>query len=122
MEISSTIPIFRIFDKEKALEFYEGWLGFKVMWEHRYGDDFPVYIEVALGHLTLHLSEHHGDCSPGAKVFVNCKGLTAYNKILIDKKYKYNRPGVEKAPWGDALIMEVTDPFGNKILFCESNE
>ncbi|MGG2478234.1 glyoxalase superfamily protein, partial [Rhizobium sp. BR5] len=27
------------------------------------------------------------------------------------------KPGVEELPWGD--VMEVTDPFGNRIRFCE---
>jgi hypothetical protein len=30
------------------------------------------------------------------------------------------RPGVEKAPWG-ARVMEVIDPFGNRIRFNEDD-
>jgi hypothetical protein len=30
------IPIFRIFDVAKAKEFYVGFLGFQVDWEHRF--------------------------------------------------------------------------------------
>lgn len=37
------IPILRIFDVEKAKEFYMGFLGFTMDWDHRYGPDFPVY-------------------------------------------------------------------------------
>lgn len=38
-----TAPIVRIFDVAKAHEFYLGYLGFAVDWEHRYGDNFPLY-------------------------------------------------------------------------------
>lgn len=34
-----TAPIMRIFDVAKAHEFYLGFLGFTVDWEHRYGDN-----------------------------------------------------------------------------------
>jgi Glyoxalase superfamily protein len=39
----------------------------------------------------------------------------------MDKKYKYNRPGLENPPWG-GISMEVVDPFQNKLLFNESTE
>jgi catechol 2,3-dioxygenase-like lactoylglutathione lyase family enzyme len=32
------IPIFRIFDVAKAKEFYVGFLGFQVDWEHRFDE------------------------------------------------------------------------------------
>jgi hypothetical protein len=55
------VPIVRIFDVAKAHEFYLGFLGFRVDWEHRYGADFPLYTQVSRGGLRLHLSEHAGD-------------------------------------------------------------
>ncbi|MBN8570923.1 MAG: VOC family protein [Ignavibacteria bacterium] len=110
-------PIFRIFDYNKAVEFYVDFLGFKIDWENR-GDDgkAPVYMQVSRGDVTLHLSEHHGDASPGSNIFVEYKDVMEYNKELVDKKYKYNRPGVDEMPWG-ALEMKVHDPFGNRISF-----
>ena len=42
-----TIPILRIFDVEKAKEFYGGYLGFRVDWEHRFPDVAPVYMQVS---------------------------------------------------------------------------
>lgn len=114
------IPIFRIFDYPKALEFYVDWLGFTVDWEHRYDENAPVYLRVSRGDLVLHLSEHHGDCTPGAKAFVEFAGLREYHAELIGKQYNYNCPGLEDAFWG-ALTMEVVDPFGNKLLFSEAH-
>jgi catechol 2,3-dioxygenase-like lactoylglutathione lyase family enzyme len=59
-----TIPILRIFSVEKAKEFYCGFLGFSVDWEHTFEPGLPVYMQVSRGDLRLHLSEHHGDGSP----------------------------------------------------------
>ena len=50
------VPIIRIFDVPKAHEFYLGFLGFSVDWEHRFGDDFPLYTQVSRAGLALHLS------------------------------------------------------------------
>ena len=113
------IPIFRIFDEAKAREFYIDWLGFKVDWEHRFEDNTPLYMQVSRGDITLHLSEHHGDACPGSKAFIVFEGLPEYHRELIEKKYKYNRPGLEIAPW-NARTMTVIDPFHNQLLFSES--
>jgi len=37
-----TIPIMRIFDVEKAKQFYLGFLGMKIDWEHRFEPEAPV--------------------------------------------------------------------------------
>jgi hypothetical protein len=33
---------------------------------HRFAPDLPLYMQVSRDGSVLHLSEHHGDCSPGA--------------------------------------------------------
>ncbi|WP_291949628.1 glyoxalase superfamily protein [Chitinophaga sp.] len=116
---TKVIPVLRIFDVTKAMEFYKDWLGFQVDWEHRFEDNSPLYMQVSKGDILLHLTEHHGDCCPGAKVFIETSGLKDYHQILMDKNYKYNKPGLEEAPW-DAITMQVHDPFGNRLLFSES--
>ncbi|MBN7805906.1 VOC family protein [Agrobacterium rosae] len=113
-------PIIRIFDEAKAREFYVGFLGFSVDWEHRFGDNFPLYMQVSRAGLSLHLSGHHGDATPGSNVFVNISGVEAYQRELTVKDYTFMKPGVEKLPWG--LQMQVTDPFSNRIRFCEQSE
>lgn len=122
--LQKVIPLFRIFDLTKAEEFYINWLGFHSDWQHRFAETMPVYWQISKDNLVLHLTEHHGDCCPGAKVYVECSGLRAYHAELIIKEYPFNRPGVdspglETAPW-NALTMEVIDPFGNRLLFSES--
>jgi catechol 2,3-dioxygenase-like lactoylglutathione lyase family enzyme len=115
--IEAPIPIFRIFTVDKAMEFYCGFLGFRLDWEHRFGDNFPLYCQVSRDRMTLHLSEHSGDASPGAKAFVSVTGVRAFQAELTGKDYRYMKPGVTEEPWG--LQMEVIDPFSNRIAFCE---
>lgn len=117
-EMTQAIPILRIFDLARAREFYLDYLGFTVDWEHRFEPDTPVYMQVSLGGLVLHLSEHHGDACPGSTVFVRVRGLREFHNALSAKRYRYMRPGVEPTPWG-SLGMEVTDPFGNRLRFDE---
>lgn len=111
------IPIFRIFDVDKAMEFYRDYLGFTVEFEHRFGENFPLYCQVSRGACVLHLSEHAGDASPGAKAFTWMRGVKSFHADLTVKDYRYLKPGLEDAPWG--LQMTVTDPFSNRIAFCE---
>lgn len=112
------IPIIRIFAVDKAMEFYQGFLGFALDWEHRFGEGFPLYAQVSRGSLKLHLSEHHGDATPGSKVFIPMSGIKALHRELSGKHYAYAKPGLEEAFWG-ALTVEVADPFGNRLLFSE---
>jgi len=116
MKCYNVKPILRIFDYHKAIEFYVNWLGFTVDWEHRFDDNAPIYMQISLGGIELHLSEHHGDCSPGAHIHIDCSGLKEFHKVLIDKKYKYNRPGLERTFYGSWAVT-VNDPFFNKITF-----
>ncbi|NNM71555.1 glyoxalase superfamily protein [Enterovirga aerilata] len=114
-----TCPILRIFDEGLAKEFYVDFLGFHLDWEHRFGENFPLYVQVSRAGLILHLSGHHGDETPGSTVFVRMHGVEAFQAELLRKEYKHNKPGVEDVPWG--RVMTVTDPFGNRIRFCEDN-
>ena len=118
MEIQRVVPVFRIFDVGKARDFYLGFLGFALDWEHRFEPDMPLYMQVSLGGFQLHLSEHHGDGTPGAVVFVQLAGLDAYHREIMTKGYRYLRPGIEDRPWG-MREMTVIDPFGNRIRFSE---
>jgi len=118
MSMLETIPILRIFSVEKAKEFYVSFMGFHIDWEHRFDESAPLYMQVSRGDLSLHLSEHHGDGSPGSTVFVRMRGLEAFHREITSKGYRYLRPGIERAPW-NANVMEVIDPFGNRIRFNE---
>jgi catechol 2,3-dioxygenase-like lactoylglutathione lyase family enzyme len=58
--------VLRVFDQAKAEEFYIGYLGFTTDWEHRFEPDFPRYAQISGSDLIVHLSEHHGDGTPGS--------------------------------------------------------
>ena len=44
-------------------------------------------------------------------------GIRAFHAELISKQYRYNKPGLETVDWGQ--MVTVSDPFGNKLRFCE---
>ena len=114
------IPTFRMFDIAKALEFYIGYLGFKVDFEHRFEPALPLFLGISRGGLRLFLSEHHGDGSPGANVTVEMTGVAEFHAELAAKGYNYLRPGLERQPW-NVTTMTVIDPFSNRIIFSEEN-
>ncbi len=116
-EVKSPVPILRIFDEAKAREFYLDFLGFSVDWEHRFEEGTPIYMQVSRDACVLHLSEHHGDASPGGSIRIDVEGLDDLHAEVTAKKYKYARPGIEEMPWG-TRDMAVTDPFGNRLIFC----
>lgn len=112
------IPILRSFDEAKAREFYLDFLGFTVEFEHRFEADLPLYLGIVRGGLQLHLSEHHGDASPGATVFIPMHNVEALRDELVAKRYGYGRPEIVQQDWGQ--LLEVHDPFGNRLRFCQS--
>jgi uncharacterized glyoxalase superfamily protein PhnB len=114
--LGRTIPILRIFDEARAREFYVGFLGFKVDWEHRFEPALPLYMQVSRGECVLHLSEHHGDGAPGVALRIDSEDLDGLHRELTAKAYKYARPGIEDTPWG-TRDMSIRDPFGNRLTF-----
>ena len=112
------IPIFRIFDYNKAIEFYIDYLGFSIDWEHTFHDNSPIYLQISYKKIILHLSEHYGDATPGSKIIINFQDLVDYHESLSAKNYKYLNPGIEIND-RDVWCLVITDPFGNKIEFNE---
>ncbi len=109
-------PILRMFDESKAREFYLDFLGFQVDWEHRFEPGLPLYMQISKDSCVLHLSEHHGDSSPGAAVRIATGDLDAFQAELAAKRYRYARPEIEEMPWG-TRDMSVRDPSGNRLTF-----
>lgn len=114
--LQAPIPVLRVFDGALAKSFYVEWLGFALDWEHRFGPGAPLYLQVSRDGAILHLSEHYGDCSPGAKVMLPVDDIDALHAELHARPNPNMRPHIEEAPW-DARIMMVTDPFGNRLCF-----
>jgi len=118
IQFGRVVPIFRIFSIDMAREFYLDFLGFKLDWEHRFEPDFPGYMQVSRDGLAVHLSEHHGDGTPGSRAYIYMTGVEELHRELIGKTYKYNRPGLQQQEWG-MLKLAVVDPFNNHIVFAE---
>lgn len=117
-EFKAAIPVLRIFDVAKAKDFYSGFLGFAVDWEHRFDELSPAYLQISCHGLILHLTEHHGDCCPGSTVFVWMEGIDEFHARITSRGYGYMRPSIETTFY-DSRCVEVTDPFGNRIRFNE---
>ena len=112
------IPILRSFDEHKAKECYLDYLGCTLDWDHRFAPGLPLYFQVSRSGLVLHLSEHHGDATPGSSVHIKMTGLHALHTELHAKRYANLRPGIEDTPWG-SWQMALIDPFGNTLRLNE---
>jgi hypothetical protein len=44
-------------------------------------------------------------------------GIVQLHEELNAKDYAYAKPGIQEMDWGK--VMEIADPFGNRIRFCE---
>jgi uncharacterized glyoxalase superfamily protein PhnB len=117
MTFTPPIPILRSFDEALAKRFYCDYLGFKVDWEHRFEPSTPLYMQVSRDDCVLHLSEHHGDASPGAAVRIGHPDVRAFHKELLAKPGYGNNPGLQDQDWGMREVT-VTDPFSNRLVFC----
>ena len=77
-------------------------------------------MQISLGECLLQLSEHSGDCCPGAAVKIFTDAIEEYVEELVAKEYPpgvaEQYPGVAEQPWG-SLDMLLIDPFGNRLIF-----
>ncbi|WP_020410825.1 glyoxalase superfamily protein [Hahella ganghwensis] len=117
--LKSITPILRIFDEVKAREFYLDYLEFSLDWEHRFEDGMPLYMQISRDGIVLHLSEHHGDCCPGAAMRIEIRDIDRLHHALKQKNYRYFNPEIEEMPWGSREL-SVRDPFGNRLTFTET--
>ncbi|MER0240533.1 glyoxalase superfamily protein [Streptomyces sp. HSW2009] len=115
------VPILRVFDRAKAHEFYVDYLGCTLDWEHRFAPDLPAYAQLSRDALVLHLSEHHGDGTPGTAVYVELDGVRALHAELTAKQYPFLRPDLEEDE-EIGLSLTLLDPFGNQLRFAEPVE
>lgn len=124
IRLRGSVPVLRIFSREKANEFYVGFLGFKLDWQDEPFDaapSAPLYTQISRGKVVLHLSEHHGDGSAGIVVYIAMKGIDALRRELGDKDYPHMRPGIAIMP-PRLRVLEVIDPFGNRLRFGEISD
>jgi catechol 2,3-dioxygenase-like lactoylglutathione lyase family enzyme len=116
MTLQPSIPVLRIFDLDIAKAFYIDWLGFHINWQSQVTPGFPKYFQISRDGVVLHLTEHYGDCSPGAKIMIQTDDIDALHRELASRPNPNMDPGIEAAPW-NAKLMTIIDPFGNRLCF-----
>lgn len=110
-------PILRSFDEQRTKRFYVDFLGFEILFEHRFEPRMPLYLGLQKDECRLHLSEHHGDAAPGARVRIPVDDVKVYAKSLREKGFENTRPGEpELMDWGSWEIT-VHDPSSNRLTF-----
>ena len=116
--LDAPIPVLRIHDATIARSFYLDYLAFAIEWEHRFEPGMPLYVRIHRDATTLDLSEHHGDGTPGSVIWVPVGDVNAFHAELTERGHPRLNPGIDRdAPGGPT--MEITDPFGNVLRFCE---
>ena len=112
-EWSTWVPILRVKDARASAEFYEKALGFTVDWEHRFADDFPLYMQISRSPLSLHLSEHQGGGTRAAEFFVRVPDVDVVYEAVVSQGIQ---PAAEPTdqPYG-IRDFAIVDPDGHRI-------
>jgi catechol 2,3-dioxygenase-like lactoylglutathione lyase family enzyme len=117
MMLGAPTPILRSFDETRARAFYIDFLGFELVFEHRFEPGLPLYMGLRKGDCVIHLSEHYGDATPGAAIRIPVDDVSAYMAELRAKAFGNARPGKpERTPWG-TLEIGISDPASNRLTF-----
>lgn len=115
--LGAPVPILRSFDEKRAKAFYLDFLGFELVFEHRFDPGAPLYMGVRKGDCVLHISEHYGDGAPGSAVRIPVDDVSAYMAELRGKHFGNARPGEpQPTPWGTHEI-SIHDPAHNLLTF-----
>lgn len=117
VRFTHSIPVLLSLDEAKCRKFYCAFLGFEVLFEHRFAPHLPVYLGLRRGPVELHLSPHRGDATTGSAVFVWMTGIDDYRSELAERSDGHAVPQAVDQPWGREITL--TDPFGNRLRFCE---
>jgi uncharacterized glyoxalase superfamily protein PhnB len=111
-------PQLRSTDWTRTRAFYEDGLGFRVQWEHRFEQGFPVFAQVNRDGLSLFLTEHAGDCQVGGAAYIVLDDLDAFFREISDRGIRVDEPP-QDTPWG-TREMCVIDPDGNRLRFGDA--
>jgi catechol 2,3-dioxygenase-like lactoylglutathione lyase family enzyme len=115
--LGKVTPILRSFDETRTRAFYCDFLGFGVVFEHRFEPGMPLYMGVAREGCVLHLSEHYGDGTPGSGIRIAVDDVRTYAAELRARHFGNARPGEPvETEWG-SLEITITDPAGNNLTF-----
>ena len=108
-------PILKVKDAATSIRFYCDLLGFHEDWIHRFEEDFPAYASVSRDPLILHLSEHEGDGTQNADLFVHVLDVDSVYEEFTANGLLTNPPVSE--PEIGLRQFEFDDPDGHHISF-----
>lgn len=112
--VSGCVPVLQVEDARRSGEFYCNILGFTKDWEHRFGPDFPLFVSVSRGPVTLFLTEHP-ESAFGALTYFYVEAVDALAKEFAANGARLELGPVDQ-PWGVREI-HLRDPDGNKLRF-----
>ena len=129
--MSLAIPCLHIKNYEQAVAFYIDFLNFKIDFEWRHQEGFPVYMGISRGqspgiqkgHLTCHLTEHK-EVPEGIGIMLEVENVTEFYNDLKNRDLKslqnagtnQHSPELIKQAWGKTELF-LHDPFNNKLTF-----
>lgn len=114
------IPTFGITDYKTAINFYCDSIGFKIDWEHRFSPTDPVYMQISMNGLVLHLSENKR-FENKAIIFVETTNIKQFHRELTENNPTIKIQDIVFTNW-QTMQLEIQDPFGNLLRFNENNE
>ena len=113
VQVASAVPILRRYDVAATIRFYVDYLGCSLDWQAGDGDR-PEYLQASRGGMTLHLSSHHHDGTPGTAVLVEVSNIDGLHAELHQRAYPFLNPGIGPGP-GNVREMQLIDPASNRI-------
>ena len=118
-QFGRAVPILRITSAEDAFDYYIGVLGFTIDWEHRFEPGLPLYVQMSRSDAVLHLSEHAGDGTPGAAVWMAVDDVKGLRDEFLERLTDDGSIGEidRDAPGGPTF--EAVDPFDNVLRFAQ---
>lgn len=126
VRFDSSIPVIRMFEEARTKAFYLDYLGFDLVWEHRFDTNSPaspLYMQVCLGSAVLHLDGHAEVDAPTAEVRIPVHGLEVYCEYLKSKTVSGDMPAIVDPRYeGKGTDMNLYDPSGNLLVFWLSSE
>ena len=79
-------------------------------------------MQVSRGSIVLHLDAHEAERdSCGSMAIAEVNGLFALHRNLLQRNPPCSPPNLERTTWSDKVMQtQVTDPFGNRLVFVEA--
>jgi catechol 2,3-dioxygenase-like lactoylglutathione lyase family enzyme len=114
--VQRVVPALRVTDPERARAFYVDALGFRVDWEWRDAPDAPAFSMLSRAGLSLYLTQHAGDASAGARVYLYVADVDAWHGELVARGVAVEAPP-RTQPWGNREML-LRDPDGNRICIA----